>query len=678
MADDGEGPVMVLVAAMSDYQIQILDSIRANLADRSIPLLVVALVNYDGVRASEVLLELIGQRAPRGVIGLADGAIFQRPELVPALQRAGLPVVSMGMRVGSAPCVIGDPVVGMRALMRHLLDECGVRRLAVVRGIPTHVDSKAREEVLREEFARRGLDVDEDLVVDGLFIVKAAYDRVRELLRRRPDVEAVVAFNDASAFGALAALTDEGLRVPEDVLLAGFDNCLDAATSWPPLTSVDPHLQEQGARAVELLLELVAGRPCPQTVQIPAGLVVRTSTSRRSLGVEQAMASARALQARVVVHELAMQISSIMAGCETVADVRDALATCLEQVGITRCFLALDAGSGTGAAPVGRPDPPAQACRLAFSYRRGEVEEPAQTVFSRHELLPAPLRGELEHGSLLLIPLSFEGRERGYLLYDLDMQYQVLLEALRMELPRTVEMVFSWEELTDRTSMLERLVGQRTRELERVHAELERSVLLDGLTGIANRRAFETEMTRLCRAGGDSLALLMVDVDLFKPFNDRYGHLAGDDALRTVADCLRRAVRGKQDLPCRYGGEEFAVVLTGCGLVAAHAVAERFPGLLAEAAIPHEASPAAGVVTASVGIAAVPDSGDVRPEDLIAAADDALYRAKAAGRNRVMDAKVVGGAFVPRQRGGDRDVLESARSPEHSPEHGGGSEPAGG
>jgi diguanylate cyclase (GGDEF)-like protein len=128
----------------------------------------------------------------------------------------------------------------------------------------------------------------------------------------------------------------------------------------------------------------------------------------------------------------------------------------------------------------------------------------------------------------------------------------------------------------------------------------------------------------------------MVDVDLFKAYNDRYGHLLGDEALRTVAGCLEQAVRDPEDLACRYGGEEFAVVLPRRGMQGAVAVAVRFRGLLAEAGIVHEASTVSSVVTASIGIAVAVASERMEPAVLVEAADRALYRAKALGRDRVV------------------------------------------
>ncbi len=174
-------------------------------------------------------------------------------------------------------------------------------------------------------------------------------------------------------------------------------------------------------------------------------------------------------------------------------------------------------------------------------------------------------------------------------------------------------------------------------ELEDANVRLQLLSTTDELTRIGNRRAFEavlqTEWARAARDGA-LLSLLLLDVDLFKPFNDRYGHVAGDDGLRLVAAIMQGALRRASDFVGRFGGEEFVILLPGVGIEGAVAVAERLRTDVLNAALAHEASPE-GVLTVSIGVAtAAPVPGET-PRGLIGAADRALYRAKQFGRNRV-------------------------------------------
>ncbi|HBW6179244.1 GGDEF domain-containing protein [Klebsiella pneumoniae] len=153
----------------------------------------------------------------------------------------------------------------------------------------------------------------------------------------------------------------------------------------------------------------------------------------------------------------------------------------------------------------------------------------------------------------------------------------------------------------------------------------------DALTGTANRRALNAYLAAIWQQK-TPLALMMIDVDYFKRYNDRYGHQAGDECLSSVAQVLKMAVRAEGDLVARYGGEEFVVVLPGVSLAHATAIAERIQQKISEAGLPHAASAVASEVTVSIGIVA--SDGTVPIETLIARADSALYQAKNKGRNQ--------------------------------------------
>jgi diguanylate cyclase (GGDEF)-like protein len=190
--------------------------------------------------------------------------------------------------------------------------------------------------------------------------------------------------------------------------------------------------------------------------------------------------------------------------------------------------------------------------------------------------------------------------------------------------------------LTRRQVQLEAMVAARTHELEDSNAKLAELSSTDGLTGINNRRGFdaalESEWRRAAR-NGYPLALAMLDVDHFKSYNDHYGHQAGDQCLRTVADLIAAHGRRTSDLVARYGGEEFALLAPATDAQHAMAIARGICDELARLAIPHASSPH-GVVTISIGVAtAMPDEA-YSWTTLIEKSDRALYRAKQDGRNR--------------------------------------------
>ncbi|WP_288407664.1 sensor domain-containing diguanylate cyclase [uncultured Herbaspirillum sp.] len=177
-------------------------------------------------------------------------------------------------------------------------------------------------------------------------------------------------------------------------------------------------------------------------------------------------------------------------------------------------------------------------------------------------------------------------------------------------------------------------------ELERLYRTLEAQSQKDGLTDVFNRRYFDlaltAELSRLNRSG-ESLSLIMVDVDHFKRYNDTYGHAAGDICLKQVAAALGSVARRQGDIVARYGGEEFALILPNCNAASAVAISSRLVQAVRKLDIPHEGSPM-GHVTISVGAASLASGKgtQVDARELIDIADAALYRAKEQGRDRAI------------------------------------------
>ncbi|MEQ9329595.1 MAG: diguanylate cyclase [Rhodospirillales bacterium] len=177
--------------------------------------------------------------------------------------------------------------------------------------------------------------------------------------------------------------------------------------------------------------------------------------------------------------------------------------------------------------------------------------------------------------------------------------------------------------------------------LKRYGDLLQHLAFVDGLTGIANRRRFdetiETELRR-ARRRGNEISLILIDIDHFKAYNDHFGHLGGDECLRNVARTLEGATNRPGDLIARYGGEEFGCILPETGIDGARIVAEAFREEIAALRLPHPASPTAGHLTLSLGVAALEADEGTSADSLIKAADKALYTAKQTGRNRVCTA----------------------------------------
>ncbi len=197
-------------------------------------------------------------------------------------------------------------------------------------------------------------------------------------------------------------------------------------------------------------------------------------------------------------------------------------------------------------------------------------------------------------------------------------------------------------EREERLGYLRHLEGEsRSQEISAVNARLERLSTIDNLTGLVNRRGYEARFEELwfeAAKDGRPLSLLVIDVDHFKVLNDVRGHMYGDEVLRRVASLMAQALRSRADLAARYGGEEFVVLLPGTHRESADGVAERIRMLVEAAGSPPQDHLAGEVMmwaTVSCGFSTCVPSDNRRKEELLEAADRAMYEAKAEGRNRV-------------------------------------------
>lgn len=188
---------------------------------------------------------------------------------------------------------------------------------------------------------------------------------------------------------------------------------------------------------------------------------------------------------------------------------------------------------------------------------------------------------------------------------------------------------------------MQRALVEVTQELNAANSELQRLSTTDGLTGIANRRFFDQRSVsewRRCERQKKPIAMIMVDIDHFKKYNDTYGHQAGDECLKTVAVQVARAALRASDFAARYGGEEFVLVLGEVTVEGAGLLANNIRKHIDELKMPHLASPSQNI-TVSCGVASVLPGEGTSIETLLKAADQALYRAKEQGRNRVVCAE---------------------------------------
>lgn len=653
--------VGMVINRVEDYSLRVIDGLREVLGAGGASLLVlihpsagpgdgrwlqrlVAAGTVDAVVLSAVTEPATGASAVQGLVE----------------QARGVPVVSLCAQptVPEVPSVCADGAAGVHSVAAHLLDGTGRVHPLVVSGPADNADALERETAFAEAVAQRGLELPPGSLVRAGFDRDSAYRRTLEVLEAGLPVDAVFAANDEMALGVMDALAARGFRVPEDVTVAGFDDTVAGSTAPIPLTSVDQQLEAQGRRAAHLVLALLAGEQVPAGTRTACGLVVRASSSASLDAVvrdEEVDGRARDAALSASLHHARTELlltqqllgtSRALANALTEGDVVGELGAWLPRLAVRRAFLVrVRAGSahllgswgatGTSAGPVGLLDDSYPAARL----------------------LPSALQDELSRGALVVRHLELGAGEAAVLLYEQAQFDRHTGEALPQDVARALTAVRRTRESTDHAAELERLVAERTaqlqaevgdrraaqEELSRVNAGLQRALLTDGLTGLANRPGLDAALADAWREharSGAPLSVLVCDIDHFKAYNDAAGHLAGDRCLREVAAALASSVRGPHDTVARYGGEEFSIVLPATGPDVARRVADRVMERIRGAALPHPGLRTGAVVSISIGVASVVrGGGDVRDGldvvDVLHAADAALYRAKALGRARV-------------------------------------------
>lgn len=208
--------------------------------------------------------------------------------------RAGLPMASVGAEIPGVPSVIADNAGGTEALLRHLIEDCGLTRIGYIRGLETNPEAQARFAAFRAVLAAASLPCDEHLVAKGDWMEPSGARAAASLLALAPErrPQAIVAANDLMALGALRAVRERGLWVPGDVAIAGFDD-IEAVQGSPPLTTVRQPAVELGRCAAGLVLDQLKGAPVSPLTTFPTELIVRASTPPVSLRTQVAAAAGR-------------------------------------------------------------------------------------------------------------------------------------------------------------------------------------------------------------------------------------------------------------------------------------------------------------------------------------------------------------------------------------------------
>ena len=530
--------------------------------------------------------------------------------------RPGVPLVSVRASEEGFLQVLADEEHAIEGVVRHLLKDHGCRHVSLMGGPLDQADATKREMCYRRVMAEYGLAVDEHSVFYGDFWKRMAGQAADFFLsdpRGRP--EAIVCANDYMAIALCNELFSRGLRVPDDLLITGYDNIPEASSYTPALTTVTVDCVEMARQAYALIEQVWCGEQPPRKVYVPP-----LPTIRQSCGCAPKDEKAGAREKKALFVHLDSLTNAIvwqasyaveMAGAAALSDIQRQIMRSVGHFGAWKhLYLGLCAREDADIAEMTYGPRLSEQMRLAMRVRDRETLALPGTLMNRRELLPEDDWAD-EAKTIFFSLLHNHEHIFGYLGIGFEPGQAYDVE------------YFNWLVLTATalSDMINRLRLQRA--LERN----ERMSVTDPLTGLLNRRGFEQFSRKQCAAAGTEkrwAVLVGVDMDGLKSINDRFGHQEGDRAIQMLADALKEAYDG-EGIISRIGGDEFWTLLFSDGTKSEDEYRQRLYDCLQ---VENERQSKPYTVYASAGVyrACLENDGDL--EDLMRRCDQCLYREK--------------------------------------------------
>ena len=475
------------------------------------------------------------------------------------VKRAKCPVVAIRHTSKEFDCVYTDESLALKPLLSHLLDHHGLKRISFLAGYEGHPDSERRLQVYREEMAAHGLTVDEEKDITHGNMWLDCGPKAYEALFSDPEhlPEAVVCANDYMATGLMRTLREKGIRVPEDVIVTGFDNVPNVSLSEPMLTTVEQDFAGMTVMAMEELdrqIRGIDGKKKDGVKEMPIGgkLILGESCGCGSRG-ENYYAEISENRGREVDRmgnrEVGMTYLTIeLNACDDLKDLHRVLVEKMDDTPMIRdYYLCLfEKEKDQKGEPVFAEELTEKACLVHVMRDRQDHGMPMIT-FDRRRLLPEMAERADEAQVFFLMLLHQRENAYGYSMFH----YR------QGEVPSNFFQ--HWNVIL--SGALSNM--HKRNELMALYEERRMSSITDVMTRLLNRRGLEEQLSTIWREmcnRREGVAFVAIDMDRLKRINDTYGHLAGDYAIRLTGHAVRRAAP-KEALVARMGGDEFLAVL---------------------------------------------------------------------------------------------------------------------
>jgi len=570
------------------------------------------------VRGERILTDLPNLSLFDGILLCMDtfsDEELQKMLLAKVRDTARCPVVCVRRQFGEYNSVLVDETTSMKEIVKHLAGDHGYRDYCYVSGPKDHPDAIRRLECTQRTLREYGVELGEDDIFYGDFWLNQGEAAVAELLDARENPpQAIICANDYMAMAVCNALSDRGLRVPQDIAVTGFDDIRGAAEVIPAITTVRVSVPAMGKRAVDQLVSMIQHETVADIEYTTAELIRRESCGCETETRAQAAQSVRKYyeEAQLAEHYNMQTVfmSVDVESANSIDELNENIYTYIFNNYQFRDFFLILNDLDWGNADPKDMTSFTPRVHLRTAIQEGILLGHVDQVFAVDDILPEEYVYDAPCG-YYIVPLHYQEQCYGY----------AVINYRDSEAPNDffqyIIMIIS--------NVLERL--RINRRMKGLVDKLSYMYVSDVLTGLKNRYGFEEDSQRmfeLVRGSGRTLAIITIDMDGLKGINDNYGHAQGDIALKAIANSMAAACFA-EELCYRVGGDEFQVLALDYGEGDVQRYSERFEGFLADY---NSRSKHPYAVRASFGYAICSADGGKTLGEWMTLSDDRMYAEK--------------------------------------------------
>ncbi len=483
-----------------------------------------------------------------------------KKKILELLEDVECPIVTIGCKLGDFPEVRTDNYVAMCELIEHYIVDHSMRRIHFVKGIEGNEDAEERYRAYVDTMMKHGIPVIQERVSQGDFYVTGGERAAKEILKSNLAFpEAIVCANDITAITICDILMENGYRVPEDVVVSGYDYTLEGRYHSPRITTVRCRFKQLGIEACKLLLNKIEGKAVPDKVQLPDEVVLEESCGchgRRAqddINKEKQYMSTDILQ-RIFIHHM-ISLEKSLTEDTTMEQWLQSLREFIEQIDPSEFYCCVNENFAKDIFENGGMEQEImdEEERLAYSEVMNVVLAYKNANFLKKSSFESQyafdeMFKESEKGKMFIFsPLHYQDRNFGYFVF-VDSGF-----------PISNQLYISW--LISMGNSIENMRKQSM--LTNAMKRLDEMYVQDSLTGAYNRFGMEryfADLKMRCLMNHSSLHISFIDLDDLKGINDKYGHEEGDRIISATASILKK--KAKKSYVVRYGGDEFVVMGT--------------------------------------------------------------------------------------------------------------------